>query len=69
MGCIAVPRPQLSPLLAAAPCWSTPPPSRSLLSLPPAAGVIADVGITLNSSDTLAHVMASKPQLVWLIGG
>ncbi|KAL4432463.1 hypothetical protein ABPG77_001762 [Micractinium sp. CCAP 211/92] len=46
----------------------TVPPAPTLDSLPFRIGVIADVGITLNSSDTLAHVMASKPQLVWLIG-
>ncbi|KAL4437040.1 hypothetical protein ABPG75_004179 [Micractinium tetrahymenae] len=56
----------------------TVPPAPTLDSLPFRIGVIADVGTTLNSSDTLAHLAASKPQLaqlaagkpqlVWLIG-
>ncbi len=31
-------------------------------------GVVADMGATANSSETLAHLKQSDPQLVWLIG-
>ena len=31
-------------------------------------GVLADMGATRNSSETLAHLRQSDPQLVWLIG-
>lgn len=31
-------------------------------------GIIADVGVTANSSDTLNHLLANKPQTAWLIG-
>ena len=31
-------------------------------------GVLADMGATRNSSETLAHLKQSDPQLVWLIG-